>query len=57
MTRISDSPEPEGGGGAQGVQIPSGKSQVGICFFRNTGTDPPHEEIGPLGSRNNWTPL
>ena len=27
-----------------------GKSQVAICFLRNTGTKPPREAIGPCGS-------
>ena len=35
--------------GASGPDAP-GKSQVAICCFRNTGTDPPREIIGPLGS-------
>ena len=39
-------------GGGQGVWTPlsPGKSQVAICFLRNSGTDPPWEAIGPLGS-------
>ena len=27
----------------------SGKSQVALCFLRNTGTNPPQEAIGPIG--------
>ena len=38
--------DPEGGDRGSG---PTGKSQVAIDFFRNTGMDPPQGAIGPLG--------
>ena len=48
--------DPEGGtggldpeGGTGGLD-PSGKSQVTICFLRNTGTDP----LGPIASRGRF---
>ena len=30
-------------------QEPHVKSQVAICFFRNTGTDPLEKKLGPSG--------
>ena len=39
--------DPEEGSGVPG---PHGKSQVTVGFLRNSGTDPPREAIGPLGS-------
>ena len=36
--------------GGTGGQDSPGKSQVAICFFRNTGTDPSRETIGPFWS-------
>ena len=35
------------GGGGRGPDLPPGKLQVVIGFFRNTGVDPPREAIGP----------
>ena len=37
-------------GGIGGLDPTPGKSQVVICILRNTGTEPPREAIGPLGS-------
>ena len=34
---------------AGGTKPPSGKSQMAIGFLRDTGTDPPREDIGPQG--------
>ena len=35
--------------GGQTGRDPPGKSQVTICFFRNTGTDPyTREAVGPI---------
>ena len=38
--------DPEGG---RGSGPPPGKSQVAICFLRNTGNDLHRETIGPKG--------
>ena len=41
---------PEGeGGGAGGQTPPPGKSQVAICFLRNTGTDPLEKQLDLKG--------
>ena len=37
--------DPQGG---QWGADPLEKTQVAICFLRNTSTDPPHEAIGPF---------
>ena len=37
-------------GGHGGLTPPPGKSQVAVGILKNTGTDPPREAKGPLGS-------
>ena len=39
-------------GVGHGVQTTPGKSQVAICFLRNTDGDPLEKQLDPMGSRS-----